>query len=646
MPTRQYIGARYVPKFYENTDETNNWKENIEYEPLTIVTYAYNMYISKIPVPSTVGNPSDNPKYWVNVGNYNEQVELYRREVAELSENVEDYAETVEEYKNSIYNFLDSKARMEAEYQTSYALNGATYIGNNKVVYYCCSQSNTGTLTCFNIASKTLLWEYDLPLMHGGSICYNQRTNKIYVTATFDQGDIGNVLDTVFVINPDNPSVIENTIHLTYSATSIAYDYDTDRYYTLFGLGSNEGVANRVDIYDASFNFVNSVTLKQFPSVLFGVSTQGIACILDGKIVIPVYDKAPAIMMWDFEGNYVCSYTLPKIVSGYKKIWEVQNCFIYDNKLYFGFVSWVSLHNQGVNFAVTNIIDDIYEEELITMYSDEVSVTVRNQTKNDFKSAIDLGYLCDICDSFTMSQYYPSIRFTFLLSGESISRHLDINNVKAIFSGDLIFHSLTFKDCDVYLARIRITDSVTSSSYALNLVAVNSKVLLDNCTFDNSNSIYATGGWDQSEIYANACTYTDESMIGICSSGSTFFDADHRLVCTPTSGMLPGRLVELYNGTVTQGETYNYKSNILRGNIGSGFILCVAAGGATMGTFNISGNITGAVTWFEGGNMYTRAVKTTLGANTFTVNEVHQWNHSTHADSAGGNASIRLYALL
>lgn len=73
--TRQYIGARYVPIVF------GEWVANHEYEPLTIVTYLSNSYTSKKSVPASVGNPADNPTYWVNTGNYNAQVEQYREDV-------------------------------------------------------------------------------------------------------------------------------------------------------------------------------------------------------------------------------------------------------------------------------------------------------------------------------------------------------------------------------------------------------------------------------------------------------------------------------------------------------------------------------------------------------------------------------------
>ena len=82
---RQYVGARYVPKFAEPTE----WSENTSYEALTICTYNNSSYTSKIPVPATVGNPGDNPNYWARTGDYNAQVEQYRQETLECKTKID-----------------------------------------------------------------------------------------------------------------------------------------------------------------------------------------------------------------------------------------------------------------------------------------------------------------------------------------------------------------------------------------------------------------------------------------------------------------------------------------------------------------------------------------------------------------------------
>lgn len=64
---RQYIGARYVPRF----SEVNNgvWSNVYSYEPLTIVKNGNDYYTSKQSVP--VGVAITNTDYWIKTGDYN-----------------------------------------------------------------------------------------------------------------------------------------------------------------------------------------------------------------------------------------------------------------------------------------------------------------------------------------------------------------------------------------------------------------------------------------------------------------------------------------------------------------------------------------------------------------------------------------------
>ena len=91
MAVRQYIGARYVPKFFEGVGGSSDWVSGIPYEPLTIVTYLGTSFTSKKAVPATVGAPNENPDYWVVTGNYNAQVEEYRQMVEGYRQEVEGF---------------------------------------------------------------------------------------------------------------------------------------------------------------------------------------------------------------------------------------------------------------------------------------------------------------------------------------------------------------------------------------------------------------------------------------------------------------------------------------------------------------------------------------------------------------------------
>lgn len=85
MAVTQYIGARYVPKIFQNPDDnSNDWKAGIAYEPLTIVSYAGGSYTSKSDVPASVGNPTDNPAYWVAIGLYSGQTAINTNSINQI----------------------------------------------------------------------------------------------------------------------------------------------------------------------------------------------------------------------------------------------------------------------------------------------------------------------------------------------------------------------------------------------------------------------------------------------------------------------------------------------------------------------------------------------------------------------------------
>lgn len=88
MSVRQYIGARYVTKVYENSLDPSSaeWESGRAYEPLTLVTYLNSSYLSKKEVPASIGDPASNPIYWVVTGAYNGQIATLQSQVTYLTE--------------------------------------------------------------------------------------------------------------------------------------------------------------------------------------------------------------------------------------------------------------------------------------------------------------------------------------------------------------------------------------------------------------------------------------------------------------------------------------------------------------------------------------------------------------------------------
>ena len=90
MSVRQYIGARYVTKIYENTLDPSSaeWQAGVSYEPLTLVTYLNGSYLSKKTVPGSVGDPASSPTFWAQTGFYNGQIAGLQAQINEINNTI------------------------------------------------------------------------------------------------------------------------------------------------------------------------------------------------------------------------------------------------------------------------------------------------------------------------------------------------------------------------------------------------------------------------------------------------------------------------------------------------------------------------------------------------------------------------------
>lgn len=100
MGVTQYIGSRYVPLFADPAE----WSSAKTYEPLTIVLHEGNSYTSKQFVPK--GIQITNEAYWALTGNFNGQVEAYRREALQAYELAQDAQDTADNAMTSIQDIM------------------------------------------------------------------------------------------------------------------------------------------------------------------------------------------------------------------------------------------------------------------------------------------------------------------------------------------------------------------------------------------------------------------------------------------------------------------------------------------------------------------------------------------------------------
>ena len=285
MATLQYIGARYVPKFFDGADNAA-WQPNIEYEPLTIVTYLGNSWTSKKTVPSSVGAPNLNLDYWVNTGNFNEQVQELFETISQVSGEVNNIQIELNDVNNdieSIFPFIkqniatDIKANFLGLFDdfTTQIGSIAKYgdrlwtVNGVSVVSGTTKQSNIGRIIEWSFSNGTKINDISIKTGHANSCCYNPNNNCLYIAPTWDYETEGRP-SANYIYKVNTSSYTEEKISTgTVNALGLAYDYVTDTMY-LMGYNNilytydinNNTITEYVDLSDIGVNNISGALMQ------------------------------------------------------------------------------------------------------------------------------------------------------------------------------------------------------------------------------------------------------------------------------------------------------------------------------------------------------------------------------------------------
>ena len=173
-PVRQYIGARYVPLFADPAE----WDNTKTYEPLTIVLHEGNSYTSRQYVPA--GVDITNTDFWALTGNYNAQIEAYRKDTQRAltlaqtnKENLLLKADSATTYSKTetddriatlrpVSNVLDYGVKNDGQTDVTDALNAILATGHNNLffpdgVYTISDTLNVPQGSCITLSSGAII---------------------------------------------------------------------------------------------------------------------------------------------------------------------------------------------------------------------------------------------------------------------------------------------------------------------------------------------------------------------------------------------------------------------------------------------------------------------------------------------------------
>lgn len=151
MSVRQYIGARYVPKFSDLNGGV--WDNTYTYEALTIVKYGNDYYTSRKPVPT--GIAITNTEYWVLTGDYNGAISELHGEIDSVSDRVTANANAISSLDTTVAGHTTQIAALNTE-ATRIDNNKVDKLTNRKFLFVGDSYIASHTNTCVEIACSAL----------------------------------------------------------------------------------------------------------------------------------------------------------------------------------------------------------------------------------------------------------------------------------------------------------------------------------------------------------------------------------------------------------------------------------------------------------------------------------------------------------
>ena len=474
MARRQYIGARYVIKVYENSQVAGSaeWEEDTVYEPLVLVTYQNGSYLSKKYVPSTVGNPAANTDYWVQTGFYNGQIANLQHQIDTINEALSDLEGDFDALEASVNNAIANiEAALAAEkinYKTLTGnlilndiydfvddglIDGSCYVGNGRIVAYFRSSSSgtTGKIKCYNLYTYTKVWEHNVTGYHGNNITYNPNNNHIYICGCINDST-NTPINAIVEIDLDNPGVVirEITLPVITSCYSLCFDPDTNLFYSIAYSGTTAGTADMLYVFnEALTEVVRTVQLENYPAVVNGISAQGAQLGKNGIVYIPTYAvKDRAIYGYNTTNGKVVSISaIPAFINKCRGVGELQT-IMYDFDLDRYIVGSVTLYT-GVYRHHSNNYFEVDMNKGIAVYE-----PVPAKTLYDIETAGQMA------------------NFNCVMAGNSLRPSWLIDSALITVPNDAFMYS-RLNGCDVDVAFVHSQHGVSETGGTLNNMALN-----------------------------------------------------------------------------------------------------------------------------------------------------------------------------
>lgn len=508
MALNQYIGARYVPLI------KGEWDSTISYEPLSIVLYQGSSYTSICSVP--IGIPPTNTAFWALSGNYNAQVEEYRKAVIEYQQTVDEVQAQVNAFPKSNlgdYNthflgrvFHTTENRQSAQGLEVLTVNGTKYL---YVTFTDYATDEKVSIVQYSLDGTLILESAAFTGVGHGSLGYYAPKNNLYL---FNEGT-----GVITFIDPTTLTITETVNGPRATYFSAASD-DTGNWYLIT-------TSNVINKYSPTFELLvsNNTAIRNTSVRYYGILQE--SYVHDGNLYTCV--QANRVCIFDCETlNFKFSHGVPFYASDYYPIGELQKICIERNGDFYGLGKPRMVNpstdtdvNDGLTVFVSgNIYSDTIDRGRITTYSSDLFVSQFNVNSNtlvfrpDGTGSYPFNKLSELGIVLQNKKMMPR---TCLLIGDFSTETLILNGANAgvLFSNDNVKINNIISNNSIFaINKIDIVGTTAS------ITAIYSEITLRNVNWTvEASFIDCVVGYNNTalpmmnKLYTQTCSIIDQT---------------------------------------------------------------------------------------------------------------------------------------
>lgn len=252
-------------------------------------------------------------------------VDEWLNEHPEATTTVEDGSITIPKFNKEVFKLpFDYPCNIVAEFPTN-NVQGGCWIENNRYVFGSPLANNMCRLYEWDAAANSIIRAVDVEGYHANAIAFDPSDRYLYIADCLDANN--NYCNTITVIDYDRMTFVTRITAPVTQIYSIAFDRDTNTFYSTNFTGTTEGVANVITEYNGIFESVKRQILLDDLTVRYDIhhSSQGVQCVKGGIAYIPYYDPSRTIVGYNLAtGKRIIVANIPEYLNNYKYTGELE----------------------------------------------------------------------------------------------------------------------------------------------------------------------------------------------------------------------------------------------------------------------------------------------------------------------------------